>query len=138
MQVAIARRADQGTGETVEAFGEPFKGHSDIILSLLFSPNGQVLVSVGLDNTIRLWSLDGSLLYAMQDSQEGNDSGGILEVAISADSKDLALARDGKAMIRTLDFNSFMRRGCSWVHDYLQTNASLSESDLHPCNGIKN
>ncbi len=126
------------TGETVEAFGTPFKGHSDSIVSLRFSPDSQVLVSVGLDNTIRLWSRDGVLLYTMQDSQEGNDGGGILEVAISADGKDLALAKDGTAIIRALDFNSLMRRGCSWVHDYLQTNASLSESDHHLCNGIEN
>jgi WD40 repeat protein len=126
------------TGERVEAFGNPFKGHSDIILSLRFSPDSQVLVSVGLDNTIRLWSLDGSLLYTLRESQEGNDSGSILEVAISADGKDLALSKDGAAVIRALDFNSLMRRGCSWVHDYLQTNASLSENERHLCDGIEN
>lgn len=34
-----------------------FKGHSDTVLSLDWSPNGDYLASCGMDNTARLWPM---------------------------------------------------------------------------------
>ncbi|WP_327078348.1 WD40 repeat domain-containing protein, partial [Prochlorothrix hollandica] len=40
--------------------GEPFRGHSDYVGSVAFSPDGQTIVSGSDDQTIRLWDLQGN------------------------------------------------------------------------------
>jgi WD40 repeat protein len=44
------------------------KGHSDFVLSVAFSPNGQLLASGGKDGFVILWDVEqGSLLRKLRD-----------------------------------------------------------------------
>ena len=40
-----------------QAYGEPLSGHSDWVLRLAFSPDGQELISVGRDGQVILWDM---------------------------------------------------------------------------------
>ncbi|WP_375491321.1 hypothetical protein [uncultured Nostoc sp.] len=42
------------------------QGHSDGVTSVTFSPNGQIIATASSDNTIKLWSIDGTLLKTLQ------------------------------------------------------------------------
>jgi WD40 repeat protein len=46
---------DAETGETVSG---PFQGHTDMVTSVSFSPDGRHIVSGSDDNTIRVWDAE--------------------------------------------------------------------------------
>ncbi|NER46186.1 MAG: WD40 repeat domain-containing protein [Symploca sp. SIO1A3] len=65
---------------------QTFKGHSELIRSVAISPDGQILASGSIDQTIKLWNLaTGKLL----DTLEGHSSA-VLSVAFHPDGKTLA------------------------------------------------
>jgi WD40 repeat protein len=74
---------------TLEPDLQPFqvlRGHSDRILSVTFSPNGQILASGSADRTIKLWHPQtGKLIKTLQGHRSW-----IWEIAISPDNKFLA------------------------------------------------
>lgn len=60
-------------------------GHNDRVLSIAFSPNGQILASGSADNTIKLWRVsDGTLLHTL----EGHN-GAVNSLAFSPDGQSL-------------------------------------------------
>jgi WD40 repeat protein len=75
--------------QLVEPELQPFqvlRGHSDRILSITFSPNGQIIASGSADRTIKLWHPQtGKLIKTLQGHRSW-----IWEIAISPDSKFLA------------------------------------------------
>ena len=75
--------------QTLETDLQPFqilRGHSDRILSVAFSPNGQILASGSSDRTIKLWNpRTGKSLKTLQGHRSW-----VWEIAISPDSKLLA------------------------------------------------
>ncbi|KAH7339070.1 hypothetical protein B0J17DRAFT_717490 [Rhizoctonia solani] len=65
---------------------EPLQGHTDIVYSVAFSPDGKLLASGSIDNTIRVWNAYNGTLTAgpMQDH-----TGWVVSVSFSPDGKRL-------------------------------------------------
>ncbi|MDF5709483.1 MAG: hypothetical protein PUP90_17925 [Nostoc sp. S4] len=112
---------------------QKFKGQGKV-LSVSFSPDGKTIAMGSEDNTMRLWTLNGQLL---QEINEGK--GWVRSVSFSPDGKIIATTPDDNTVslwpVKNLD--QLLVQGCNWLHDYLQNNPNLSESDKHLCDDIK-
>ncbi|MBD2178462.1 NACHT domain-containing protein [Pseudanabaena sp. FACHB-1998] len=78
---------------TFEPALQPFqilRGHSDRILSVVFSPNGQILASGSADRTIKLWNPHSHLHTGKPIRTLQGHRSWVWEIAISPDSKFLA------------------------------------------------
>jgi WD40 repeat protein len=49
------------------------KGHTDIVNSVAFMPNGEGLISGGRDNTLKYWDVGGSALLAQISGTKGHE-----------------------------------------------------------------
>lgn len=85
---------DQATGEQL---GESLVGHTDIIRSLAFSPDGGVLASGGDDETVRLWNV-------AKRRAIGGPLPGHLDSVL-----DLAFSPDGEMLISASEDNTLRR-----------------------------
>ena len=73
---------------------QSFKAHEGEIVKILFHPKGKNLVTIGTDNQIKLWSLDGQLLKNWQGHENINQS------AIPLDPiKDVIFSPDGNKIV---------------------------------------
>jgi len=82
--------------EDFSLIGEPLRGHNDYITDLVFSPSGQLLASVSLDGTVRLWDIEQQrLIRTFQESTSA-----VLTVTFRPDGRALAIGRrDGSVSI---------------------------------------
>jgi len=79
----------------------PLKGHTDILESVAFSPNGKHLVTGSFDNTIKVWNMStGSLLRTLRGHTES-----INAVTFSPDGK-FILSGSFDKTVKLWDFNS--------------------------------
>ena len=73
-----------------------FNAHEGEIIKVLFYPTGKNLVTIGTDNQIKLWNLDGKLLNSWQGHEKANNSisdkiyNPIQDVSFSPDGKNIA------------------------------------------------
>ena len=75
------------------------QGHQGWVLSVAISADGKYIVSGSEDSTVRLWSMDGTLLKTFNGHQ-----GWVLSVAISADGQYIASGgKDKKVRLWSLD-----------------------------------
>jgi len=123
---------DLGTFEKITTL----QGHSQTILSLAFSPDGQILASGSEDNTIKLWDVANSRELLTLDAH-AND---VASVAFSADGSSLASGSSDQTIrlwnIReqcNTDLNDLLYLGCCWLHSYLTNNPTLSQEDRDLC-----
>ncbi|MFW9265562.1 WD40 repeat domain-containing protein, partial [Nostoc sp. CALU 546] len=81
-----------------------------------------------------LWNLQGHLLKEFKGHQYG-----VLSVSFSPDGKTIATASvDNTARLWPVEnLDQLLVRGCNWLHDYLQNNPNLGESDKRLCDDIK-
>ena len=63
------------------------EGHNNVVNDVSFSPDGKMIASASKDKTIKLWSCEGNLLYAIEEHQ-----GGVNSVSFSPDGKTIASA----------------------------------------------
>ena len=126
---------DVATGETMQVL----TGHTDLIWDVTFVPTSSLpmldelyLATGSADNTIKLWSPEGTLHKTLD-----RHTAKVLRLAFSPDGQYLFSASNDNTVIRW-DLPAIMALdpvdyACQWVTDYLQTNANLSEEDRQLC-----
>ncbi|MBD2198383.1 MULTISPECIES: nSTAND1 domain-containing NTPase [Calothrix] len=155
----IASADDEGKIKIWSYQGEEIAtltGHTKSIIDISFSPDGKILASAGNDGTIQLWNNQGNQILTFK-----SYSASISSINFSPDSKTLASASDnGTIKLWSLDHIDGSRRlwssenlkeinlkddnlayllkkGCNWLHDYLQNNPDVSAEDRRLCDDIK-
>ena len=103
------------------------RGHNSVVNSVSFSSSG-LLASGSMDNTLKLWLSDGTLLKTFN-----MDS--FTMAKFSPDGKTLAVGSKS-VTLWNFDLDDLMVRGCDWARDYLKTNPNVKESDRTLCEGI--
>uniref|UniRef100_A0ACD5GWR6 WD40 repeat domain-containing protein n=1 Tax=Desertifilum tharense IPPAS B-1220 TaxID=1781255 RepID=A0ACD5GWR6_9CYAN len=86
-----------------------------------------------LDNTVKLWSVEGTLLSTLS-----GHASGVLSVAFSPDGKTLVSGGyDRTAIVWNLEAIlklNLLEYSCNWVGDYLKTTPEISLADRALCN----
>jgi len=81
---------------TLETVGDPFEGHTNIILGLALNTDGTLLASSSFDNIIKLWSLEPRQLLASFLVQHESRLSNLI---ISPDTRQLAYSAEDKIFI---------------------------------------
>ncbi|MEH1787010.1 MAG: hypothetical protein V7L23_15870 [Nostoc sp.] len=108
-------------------------GDGDSFISVSFSPDGKTLVASSDDN-LRLWNREGTLLIALKGYKDE-----LTSVTFSHDGKTLAAgSANGTVILQNLadiQLEKLLAQGCHLLHDYLQTNQKVMNSDRALCSG---
>jgi WD40 repeat protein len=112
------------------------KGHAHGVQGVSFSPDGEIIATASLDNTVKLWNKNGILLRTLTGHR-----GLVTKASFSSDGTFLVSASHDQTAIlwnvkRILNTDPLVF-GCNWVRDYLRTNADVKEEDRHLCDRIQ-
>ncbi|GAB4173015.1 MAG: hypothetical protein Fur006_02030 [Coleofasciculaceae cyanobacterium] len=100
------------------------EGHTAAVLSVDFQPyDGQTIATASDDRTVKLWTQDGKLMTTLIGHRDFVNS-----LRFSPDGKVLATAGGDNIVLLwkemdNLTLDELVKRGCSWIQDYHQTNA---------------
>ncbi len=96
---------EAGTGEPVS---DPLKGHTDEVLSVAYSPDGQHIISGSPDRTIRIW--EAGTGAPVSNPLEGHTDA-VNSVAYSPDAQHIISGSDDRIIIRTWDAEAHTAAG---------------------------
>jgi WD40 repeat protein len=101
-----------------------FQGNPEGVASLSFSPDSQILVSGGLNNTIQLWDANNKQLLKTLSIFEG----AVKRISFSPNK---ILFTSNKYGIETwnLNFDNLMELGCERLKNYLNNNSNINQSE---------
>jgi WD40 repeat protein len=108
------------------------KGHSGIVYSVVFSPDGKTIATGSSDNTVKLWNLNGQEITTLK-----GHSGYVNSVVFSPDGKTIATgSSDNTVKLWNFDLDDLLARGCDWADDYLKNNPSVQDGDRKLCDDV--
>lgn len=117
-------------GTLVRTFAE----HTDAVFGVDFSVDGQRLATASADNTVTLWSLEGEKIKTLY-----GQGPGFKDVKFSSTGELLTVAEDGTLarwnLEEVLTLNE-LEYACTWIADYLRTNAEVADSDRTLCKDV--
>ncbi|MEC4885029.1 MAG: hypothetical protein SAL70_27470, partial [Scytonema sp. PMC 1070.18] len=134
---------DINTGKEMKTL----KGHTNMVHSVSFNPDGKTLASASGDNTSNPFriSLGGDYTVRLWYIKSGREMKTLIghtnkvnSVNFSPDGKTLASASDDNTIILwNFDLDNLLVRGCTLIRGYLQNNRDVSAEDKRLCDNIK-
>ena len=113
----IASASEDGYIRLWHLNGKPlnvFPDHQDSVEKVKFSPNGKFLLSSGdPDKAIKLWRLDGELLYTFDTHDDVKD------ISFSPDGKTMLWTNYDNTVVWNLDLDNLLKSSCSWLTDFV-------------------
>jgi WD40 repeat protein len=98
----------------------PLAGHTDSVFSVAFSPDGRILASGSLDQTVRLWDLTDRAHPIPLGQPLTGPTNSVLSVAFSPDGHTLASADTDLAVrLWTLNVDQAIQRICTTTRNTL-------------------
>ncbi len=108
-------------------------GDGDSFISVSFSPDSKTLAASS-DDKVRIWKRDGTLLIALKGYKDE-----LTSISFSPDGRTLAVGSASGTVIfqdlADIKLDKLLARGCDLLHDYLQTNQKVMNSDRALCSG---
>ncbi|MBD2627138.1 AAA-like domain-containing protein [Trichormus variabilis] len=110
-------------------------GHTAAVWGIAFSPNGKLMATSSIDESVKIWNQEGILITTLNGHRSG-----VRSVAFHPHRSIIASASDDQTVVlwnleQILNLD-FVKSGCDWVRDYLQTNATVMKEDSQLCRDI--